>query len=580
MAIEDYFKGSSQAYGQLAGSLLASRRKEDKEKGIKTLVATSILETFGALQNQQKQSIIDGANDVKEKYSEIFTDNEEIFNLAEPTRKKYRSYVDNPEDYKHNEAVKMFNKDPIIRKELGENAWSSVNQESLSPDSYDNATKIYNSYKDIAEKNILAKSENPAVKETTFTKFNRPAMELYKAELSLVQDDPTQKGIIRSAFSKIFGTGMAEKAELELNVKTSKDKYKDQQVDITTALTLKQKEDIKNTSTVNVNQKANNKIEYFQGTDVPVTFNFQTNSTMLKLEKDNFIKNVNSKGYEPTLKDINKAVEMNYAIPGFTGLKSLLVNDREILIDTVAKVKIANEKGLNAWNEGVLNPSERRVWGIATNQDLNKLQANEITLNKAKMKPVINVDYNKVLKYQENETFMSTLEKNIETTMSDNLMFKKLYSENITSETQKYFQKNVIESALQIQAFQEERGNAINFNDAIKQAIPMQLQGFYQFQEDPTILGLEMFSSDVTHQHEYVDANVIGQMNKKIENNNDAKLVAYYANNYKYIQNNFDMIPKLNATFIEDGYEFSVKNISKENETPEYIWDYEYVGTN
>ena len=580
MAIEDYFKGSSQAYGQLAGSLLAGRRKEDKKEAKRALLASVVMNTFGALQNQQKQSIIDGSNDVKEKYSEIFTDNEEIFNLAEPTRKKYRSYVDNPEDYKHNEAVKMFNKDPIIRKELGENAWSSVNQESLSPDSYANATKIYNSYKDIAEKNILAKSENPAVKETTFTKFNRPAMELYKAELSLVQDDPTQKGIIRSAFSKIFGTGMAEKAELELNVKTSKDKYKDQQVDITTALTLKQKEDIKNTSTVNVNQKANNKIEYFQGTDVPVTFNFQTNSTMLKLEKDNFIKTVNSKGYEPTLKDINKAVEMNYAIPGFTGLKSLLVNDREILIDTVAKVKIANEKGLNAWNEGVLNPSERRVWGIATNQDLNKLQANEITLNKAKMKPVINVDYNKVLKYQENETFMATLEKNIETTMSDNLMFKKLYSENITSETQKYFQKNVIESALQIQAFQEERGNAINFNDAIKQAIPMQLQGFYQFQEDPTILGLEMFSSDVTHQHEYVDANVIGQMNKKIENNNDAKLIAYYANNYKYIQNNFDMIPKPNATFIEDGYEFSVKNISKKNETPEYIWDYEYVGTN
>ena len=580
MAIEDYFKGSSQAYGQLAGSLLAGRRKEDKKEAKRALLASTVMATFGALQNQQKQSIIDGSNDVKEKYSEIFTDNEEIFNLAEPTRKKYRSYVDNPEDYKHNEAVKMFNKDPIIRKELGENAWSSVNQESLSPDSYANATKIYNSYKDIAEKNILAKSENPAVKETTFTKFNRPAMELYKAELSLVQDDPTQKGIIRSAFSKIFGTGMAEKAELELNVKTSKDKYKDQQVDITTALTLKQKEDIKNTSTVNVNQKANNKIEYFQGTDVPVTFNFQTNSTMLKLEKDNFIKTVNSKGYEPTLKDINKAVEMNYAIPGFTGLKSLLVNDREILIDTVAKVKIANEKGLNAWNEGVLNPSERRVWGIATNQDLNKLQANEITLNKAKMKPVINVDYNKVLKYQENETFMATLEKNIETTMSDNLMFKKLYSENITSETQKYFQKNVIESALQIQAFQEERGNAINFNDAIKQAIPMQLQGFYQFQEDPTILGLEMFSSDVTHQHEYVDANVIGQMNKKIENNNDAKLIAYYANNYKYIQNNFDMIPKPNATFIEDGYEFSVKNISKKNETPEYIWDYEYVGTN
>ena len=145
MAIEDYFKGSSQAYGQLAGSLLAGRRKEDKKEAKRALLASTVMATFGALQNQQKQSIIDGANDVKEQYSEIFTDNEEIFNLAEPTRKKYRSNVDNPEDYKHNEAVKMFNKDPIIKKELGENAWSSVNQESLSPDSYANATKIYNS---------------------------------------------------------------------------------------------------------------------------------------------------------------------------------------------------------------------------------------------------------------------------------------------------------------------------------------------------------------------------------------------------------------------------------------------------
>ena len=42
MAIEDYFKGSSQAYGQLAGSLLAGRRKEDKKEKRRRLGALVI----------------------------------------------------------------------------------------------------------------------------------------------------------------------------------------------------------------------------------------------------------------------------------------------------------------------------------------------------------------------------------------------------------------------------------------------------------------------------------------------------------------------------------------------------------
>ena len=57
MAIEDYFKGSSQAYGQLAGSLLAGRRKEDKKEAKRALLASTIMATFGALQNQQKQQV-------------------------------------------------------------------------------------------------------------------------------------------------------------------------------------------------------------------------------------------------------------------------------------------------------------------------------------------------------------------------------------------------------------------------------------------------------------------------------------------------------------------------------------------
>ena len=71
MAIEDYFEGSSKKYGQIAGSLLAGRRKQDKKEARRALLASTVMATFGALQNQQKQSIIDGANDVKEQYNDI-----------------------------------------------------------------------------------------------------------------------------------------------------------------------------------------------------------------------------------------------------------------------------------------------------------------------------------------------------------------------------------------------------------------------------------------------------------------------------------------------------------------------------
>ena len=151
MAIEDYFKGSSQAYGQVAGSLLAGRRKENKKEAKRALIASTVMATFGALQNQQKQTIIDNSNDVKEKYSDIFTNNEELYNLQAGNRAKYMSYVDDKESYLHAEAVKKFNSDAYIKKEFGENAFSSVNQETLDEENYTKAVEVFESFKKQAE---------------------------------------------------------------------------------------------------------------------------------------------------------------------------------------------------------------------------------------------------------------------------------------------------------------------------------------------------------------------------------------------------------------------------------------------
>jgi len=79
MAQEDYLSGSQ--FGQVAGSLLASRRKRDKKDFRRALLATIIFEGLGAAQKQQKQDIIDGVNDVKDKYTDIFQNNKVLYEL-------------------------------------------------------------------------------------------------------------------------------------------------------------------------------------------------------------------------------------------------------------------------------------------------------------------------------------------------------------------------------------------------------------------------------------------------------------------------------------------------------------------
>ena len=69
MAQEDYISGSQ--FGTLAGSLLASNKKRAKKDRNKALLATILFETLGALQKNQKQKIVDGANEVKDKYNDI-----------------------------------------------------------------------------------------------------------------------------------------------------------------------------------------------------------------------------------------------------------------------------------------------------------------------------------------------------------------------------------------------------------------------------------------------------------------------------------------------------------------------------
>ena len=213
MAIEDYFKGSSQAYGQLAGSLLAGRRKEDKKEAKRALLASTVMATFGALQNQQKQSIIDGSNDVKEQYNDIFNLNKSEFEAYSDERALLKKY-NNPqtrESFLNEEVAKIINNtDEATAARV---TWENIDNEpdeELRKSMY----AAHNSEKQKLVDRMEKLKLDPRATTKTFTAYNQKATDEYRAALALVEDDPTKKGLIKAAWNRIFKTKRDDGGEL------------------------------------------------------------------------------------------------------------------------------------------------------------------------------------------------------------------------------------------------------------------------------------------------------------------------------------------------------------------------------
>jgi hypothetical protein len=213
MAIEDYFEGSSQAYGKIAGSLLSGRRKEDKKEAKRALLASTVMATFGALQNQQKQTIIDGANDVREKYDDIFNLNKSEFEAYSDERALLKKY-NNPqtrESFLNEEVAKIINNtDEATAARVTWNDIDNEPDEELRKSMY----AAHNSEKQKLVDRMEKLKLDPRATTKTFTQYNQRATDEYRAALALVEDDPTKKGLIRAAWNRIFKTKRNEEGEL------------------------------------------------------------------------------------------------------------------------------------------------------------------------------------------------------------------------------------------------------------------------------------------------------------------------------------------------------------------------------
>ena len=200
MAQEDYLSGSK--VGQVYGSLLAGRKKTNKKERNKALLATVIFESLGALQKNQKQNIVDGANAVKEKYNDIFKLNEADFASAEGDRKLLKRYIDSEETFLNDEVKKVINNtDEVSAARV---TWDDVDKQPK--ELRDSMYAAYNEERKKLINKMEALKVDPRATTQNFERFNKAAKEEYLAALKLVEDDPTKKGLLKAAWNRIFKT--------------------------------------------------------------------------------------------------------------------------------------------------------------------------------------------------------------------------------------------------------------------------------------------------------------------------------------------------------------------------------------
>ena len=376
MAIEDYFKGSSQAYGQLAGSLLAGRRKEDKKEAKRALLASVVMNTFGALQNQQKQSIIDSSNDVKDKYQDIFDNNQEIYNKKSQARADYLSYKENPDAYIEKKAAELFNQDLELQAQLGTNPYSRISKADLTPESYESAMSLLDEKRKEAKDYIEVQAGNAAVTTQTFTKFNQAAKEEYQAALAAVEDDPYKQGLIKSAFSKIFGVGEQKKMELLKALEDAKTKRVQQESTIPYMETVKGREEL-----------INKQIEAGKNKAVKDSFFYETKT--LKLEKDNkaILKAIEDAEFKNIMEGSQEAKELEdniisayrkgLKISKIKELDEIQENNLSDFVSTFTKVERIREDAPDMDPTDFLTVKERDLYDLGMGITRDEMNATE-----------------------------------------------------------------------------------------------------------------------------------------------------------------------------------------------------------
>ena len=576
MAIEDYFEGASQKYGQLAGSLLAGRRKEEKQRAERALIASTVLAGFGALQNNQKRNIADSINEINDNYTDIFQNNEEIYNRQQEKRKDYLSYLDDKEGYLNTRAIELFNADPSVQADgLRYNEINELDEESKKY-----AMGIFNEARTKAEEDVTNLRQNPAITKT-FTKFNEAAKNEYKMALAAVEDDPYNQGVIRSAFTRIFGKGEEQRASLSNSLEKAKARRLAQEQLVSVSDTVENQEE----QTINRITASNiAAAENIKSTN-PEFFDFKKTTEAVKAQKDSLTKKVNTSGYELNLDDLHTAMELEVSIPGLPGLSSLLPYQRETLISAGKKAREAMRNNQNPLS--VLPFNEGYVYALAMGTTLEShktdqinLEIAEINLEEARagdlIEPIIS-DFYKLQSEQNNLALQKLAMDTVTLTGKDIVDIDRMVEDE-----QDRLVGNIIMGAYELREANPQNYQGISGSKkSIEDSTNLQLLGIYDI--EPTSF-LKLSRRD-TQKGTYVSPTEYSFVkNTDIETESQAQQMLNILNNKqnKFLlgmgivdQNNKQvnfLDPRGDERMIEGPFEFFVET----NEAGEKFWSFEY----
>ena len=197
----DYLSGSE--FGQVAGALLSRRDKQDKKQATKALVVSAILETFGQLQRNQKQGVVDSINDLTENYTLETASREAEYNsdLAKENRERLRLYEQNQEQAIQEVAREFYNKDNIISsRNMTYDMRGKISD--LNTKKLDDA--FFNKKIEDAKEFFFQIQDNPLYSTSNFIDYNKVYHDEYKSALNFIKDDPTKKSLLMAAIGKIF----------------------------------------------------------------------------------------------------------------------------------------------------------------------------------------------------------------------------------------------------------------------------------------------------------------------------------------------------------------------------------------
>ncbi len=204
----DYLSGSE--FGQVAGALLARRKKEDKDQAKKSLLASILLESIGVAQRNQKQGVIDAINETNEKYSDVFSTNRAEFDSYGDERAEVEEYEKNKTVYLNNKTTEFINgTDEIVAARV---KWEDVDNQPI--ELRDTMYAAWNKHREELQNKMEALAKDPRVTSVSFEQFNKLAKEEYLTAINLVKNDPTKKSLIAAAWNRIFKTKKDDGGEL------------------------------------------------------------------------------------------------------------------------------------------------------------------------------------------------------------------------------------------------------------------------------------------------------------------------------------------------------------------------------